>query len=75
MTEIPIDEADYAFIAAAARQLAPDQRPVFAARVYALLQNIFEPGPGDIDRAVRTALKGLWDAPDLGAAGGTSKWR
>jgi hypothetical protein len=64
-TTIPIDEADYAFIAAAARQLHPTQRPVFATRVHALLQNILEPGPGDVDRAVRMALRGIWDPPEL----------
>jgi hypothetical protein len=47
MTEpIPISDDDASFIAAAARQLHPTQRQVFAARVHALLQNIFEPGPG-----------------------------
>jgi hypothetical protein len=58
---IPIGDADYSFIAAASRQLHPMQRPVFAERVHALLQVIDDPGPGDIDRAVRAALQGIWE--------------
>jgi transcription antitermination factor NusG len=27
------------------------------------LADICEPGPGDVDRAVRVALKGIWDPP------------
>jgi len=49
---IPIDAVDFSFIAAAADQLHPTQRPVFAERVRALLQDIVDPGPGDIDRAL-----------------------
>ena len=58
---IPIGDADYSFIAAAAQHLHPVQRPVFAERVRALLQDIADPGPGDIDRAVRAALQGIWE--------------
>jgi hypothetical protein len=83
MTEtIPIDEADYAFIAAAARQLHPTQRPVFATRVHALLQHVFEPGPGDVDRAVRMALRGIsgthrsWRRRrDIQNGGNSKRWR
>jgi hypothetical protein len=32
-------------------------------RVHEALANIHEPGPGDIDRAVGAALKGIWDPP------------
>jgi hypothetical protein len=73
MAEIPIGDADYSFIAAAARQLHPVQRPVFAERVHALLQDIAEPGPGDVDRAVRKALQGIWEpAPE--PTTGCSRW-
>jgi hypothetical protein len=72
MIDISID--DYSFIAAAARQLQPVQRPIFAERVHALLGNIVEVGPGDVDRAVRAALKNLWDPPQLEKAAGKSKW-
>ena len=49
------------FIAAAARQLHPTMRETFATRVHAALQDIHEPGPGDVDRVVRAALKGIWE--------------
>jgi hypothetical protein len=62
---IPIGDADYSFIAAAADQLHPTQRPVFAERVRALLQDIVDPGPGDIDRAVARGA-----ARNLGAGAG-----
>jgi hypothetical protein len=38
-------------------------RETFATRVHAALADIREPRPGDVDRAVRTALKGIWDPP------------
>jgi hypothetical protein len=62
---ITIPDADYSFVAAVIRQLHPVHRPVIAQRVYEALADICEPGPGDVDRAVRVALKGIWEpAPD-----------
>jgi hypothetical protein len=46
MAPIDIPDADYGFIAAAARQLHPTMRETFATRVHAALQDICEPGPG-----------------------------
>jgi hypothetical protein len=63
MAPIDIPADDYSLMAAAARQLHPTMRETFATRVHAALQDIHEPGPGDVDRAVRTALKDLWDPP------------
>jgi hypothetical protein len=42
----------------------PDLRPVFAERVSAILGAHPDPGPGDVDRAVRQALVGLWTPPE-----------
>jgi hypothetical protein len=52
-------------------------RPVFMARLVEYLQAHSDPGPGDIDRAIRQALEGLWVPPDLaaGAPGRASKYR
>jgi hypothetical protein len=72
---IPIDDDTYSFIAAAEHQLRPEQRQMFAVRMHTLLQNIPQPGVGDVDRALREAFKGLFDPPDLGAGASTSKWR
>ena len=58
---IAIPEDDYSFVAAVLRQLHPVHRPVFSARVIDLLQALPDPGPGDIDRAVRMALRGIWE--------------
>jgi hypothetical protein len=63
----------FSFIAAAADQLHPMQRPVFAEQVRAQLQDIVDPGPGDIDRAIREALRGIWEpAPET--SGQHSRW-
>jgi hypothetical protein len=50
------EEASFFFWAAA--QLEPGCRPVFAERVAAILGAHPDPGPGDVDRAVRAALIG-----------------
>jgi hypothetical protein len=60
---IAIPEDDYSFVAAVLRQLHPVHRPVFTARVVDLLQVLPDAGPGDIDRAVRMALRGIWEPP------------
>jgi hypothetical protein len=47
-------------------QLEPELRPVFAERVANILDAycpFCEPGPGDVDRAIRAALIGLWVPP------------
>src|SRR5882757_2734926 len=44
---------------AAAAQLEPALPPAFTECV-AILQSHADPGPGDVDRAVRQALIGLW---------------
>ena len=56
--------AELSFFFAAAAQLEPDLRPDFAERVSAILGAHPDPGPGDVDRAVRQALVGLWTPPE-----------
>jgi hypothetical protein len=56
-----LPEAELSFFFAAAAQLEPDLRPVFAERVSAILGA--HPDPG-LDRAVRQALVGLWTPPE-----------
>ena len=51
-----LPEVERAFFFAALAQLEPTLRPVFAARVGQILGARPDPGPGDVDRAVRTAL-------------------
>jgi hypothetical protein len=63
-----LPEAECAFFFAAMAQLAPEHRPIFAERVVAILDAcapICAPGPGDVDRAIRAALVGLWTPPPL----------
>ena len=48
-----LPEAELSFFFAAAAQLEPDLRPDFAERVSAILGAHPDPGPGDVDRAVR----------------------
>jgi hypothetical protein len=59
-----LPEAECAFFYAVLAQLAPDMRPVFAERVAQRLGAHPDPGPGDVDRAVRAALAGLWTPPE-----------
>jgi hypothetical protein len=58
-----LPEAELSFYFAAAAQLEPTLRPVFAERVAQILGAHRDPGPGDVDRAVRQALVGLWIPP------------
>jgi hypothetical protein len=56
---------DVSFFWAAMGQLEPAARATFAARVFASLAGREELGPGDVDRAVRQALVGLWTPPEV----------
>jgi hypothetical protein len=58
---LPEVEANFYFAVLA--QLEPAMRPVFAERVAQVLGALPDPGPGDIDRAIRAALVGLWVPP------------
>jgi hypothetical protein len=61
-----LPEAELAFYFAAQAQLEPALRPVFAERVTNILDAyalFCDPGPGDVDRAIRQALIGLWIPP------------
>lgn len=67
-----LPEAELSFYLAAVAQLEPTLRPVFAERVAQILGAHPDPGPGDVDRAVRQALVGLWIPPlDRQTIGGT----
>ena len=61
MTRLP--DADTSFFYAALHQLDPAVRPIFTARVAAIIDTLPDPGPGDVDRAIRAALAGLWTPP------------
>ena len=60
-----LPEAELSFYFAAIAQLDPDRRSVFAERVAQILGAHPDPGPGDVDRAVRQALFGLWTPPAI----------
>ena len=60
-----LPEAELSFYFAALAQLEPARRPVFTERVTRLLGAHPNPGPGDVDRAVRQALVGLWTPPAI----------
>ena len=66
---LPGDEQ--AFLCHALAQLEPDVRPVFTARMVEHLQALADPGVGDVDRALRAALVGLWTPPTSPARGST----
>jgi hypothetical protein len=68
---LPGDEQ--AFLCHALAQLEPDVRPVFTARMVEHLQALADPGAGDVDRALRAALVGLWTPPELDGQRG-SRW-
>ena len=60
-----LPEAELSFYFAALAQLEPARRPVFTERVTRLLGAHPNPGPGDVDRAVRQALVGVWTPPAI----------
>jgi hypothetical protein len=63
MTLLP--ETERTFFFDALQQLAPPDRQVFVARLAEYLQAHADPGPGDIDRALRASLHGLWTPPEV----------
>jgi hypothetical protein len=58
-----LPDPECAFYFAALAQLDPQMRPIFAQRVVQCLGAHPDPGPGDVDRAIREALVGLWTPP------------
>jgi hypothetical protein len=75
MTRLPEEEC--AFYYAAMAQLDPDRRAIFAERVANILgaySPFCEPGPGDVDRAIRQALVGLWIPPAIEEVRAVSRW-
>ena len=72
-----LPEEECAFFYAAMAQLDPDRRAVFAERVANILGTyspFCEPGPGDVDRAIRQALVGLWVPPATEEVKASSRW-
>jgi hypothetical protein len=61
---VTLPEVELSFYFAAAAQLEPAMRTAFTERVVMILQSNADPGPGDVNRAVRHALIGLWVPPD-----------
>jgi hypothetical protein len=62
---VPLPEVELSFVLAAERQLVPDLRVIFVERVARSLGAHPDPGPGDVDRAVRQALAELWTPPPI----------
>jgi hypothetical protein len=72
-----LPEEECAFYFAAQAQLAPELRPVFIERVANTLgafSPFCEPGPGDVDRAIRAAFVGLWTPPPVEEVKNASRW-
>jgi hypothetical protein len=71
---VTLPEEEQAFLCSALAQLEPDMRPVFTVRMVEHLQVIADPGPGDVDRALRAALVGLWVPPESIELRAVSRW-
>ena len=72
-----LPEEECAFYFAAMATLTPELRPIFAERVANILgaySPFCEPGPGDVDRAIRQALIGLWIPPAIEEVRGVTRW-
>jgi hypothetical protein len=69
-----LPEEECAFFWAAMAQLEPPVRPIFAERVSAILAAHPAPDCGDVDRAVRAALIGLWTPPATEEVLRPSRW-
>jgi hypothetical protein len=67
-----LSDDEVAFYLAIANRLLQYQRPLFQERVAAFL-DAGDPGPGSVNRAVRTALRELQQAPAHGS-GRQSRW-
>jgi hypothetical protein len=75
MTRLPEEEC--AFYFAAQAQLDPDRRPIFAEQVANILgaySPFCEPGPSDVDRAIRAAFEALWVPPPVEEVKNASRW-
>jgi hypothetical protein len=62
---VTLPETERTFFFDALQQLAPPDRQVFVARLAEYLEAHADPGPGDVDRALRAALVGLWTPPPI----------
>jgi hypothetical protein len=71
---VTLPVAELSFYFAAAAQLEPALRPAFTERVATILQSPVDPGPGDVNRAVRQALIGLWVPPRAAATALASRY-
>jgi hypothetical protein len=60
-----LPEAESSFYFWAAAQLEPALRPIFTERVAHILGAHPAPDCGDVDRAIRQALVGLWIPPEV----------
>jgi hypothetical protein len=69
-----LPESEQTFFFDALAQLAPELRPVFTAQVLEYLQVLSDPGPGDVDRALRVAWSGLWTPPPIEELRTPSRW-
>jgi hypothetical protein len=69
---LPEDEVCFFFWAV--QQLAPAVRQKFVERVAQTLGAHPAPGPGDVDRAIRQGLIGLWIPPATEEVKSSSRW-
>jgi hypothetical protein len=71
-----LPEEELSFYFAALAQLEPELRPIFVERVAATLGAYphCDVGPGDVDRAIRSALVGLWTPPPITELQKPSRW-
>jgi hypothetical protein len=72
-----LPEEECAFYFAAMAQLELEQRAIFAERVANILgaySPFCEPGPGDVDRAIRQAWEATWTPIPDEAAKTSSRW-
>jgi hypothetical protein len=60
---VTLPDTERTFFYHALAQLVPTDRPAFTERVAELLRTLPDPGPGDVNRALRVALIGLWAPP------------
>ena len=69
-----LPDVECAFFNAALQQLTPDARPIFTERVARILGALRDPDCGDVDRAVRQALVGLWTPPPMPELRTAPRW-
>jgi hypothetical protein len=75
MPLIKLSDDELSAVMSACAPIAPERRGAFLQEVAAALRGCPEIGPGAVHRAIASAQRAHFDAPDLSRRNDQSKWR